>query len=63
MENLVAKQIEKEEVENLVFPSQPIKLRTPEEQKALLKKLHDAEKLGKIYFTIKLKSFSKILRD
>lgn len=49
MENLVAKQIEKEEVEHLVFPSKPIKLRTPEEQKALLKKLHDAEKLGNLF--------------
>ena len=49
MENIVAKQIEKEEVENLVFPSQPIKLRTPEEQKALLKKLHNAEKLGNLF--------------
>ena len=49
MENLVAKQIEKEEVENLVFPSQPIKLRTQEEQKALLKKLHNAEKLGNLF--------------
>ncbi len=49
MENLVAKLIEKEEVESLVFPSEPIKSRTPEEQKALIKKLHDAEKLGNLF--------------
>ncbi len=49
MEHLAAKQIEKEEVEHLIFPSDPIKLRTPEEQKALLKKLHDAEKLGNLF--------------
>ena len=49
MENLVVKQIEKEEVEHLVFRSKPIKLRTPEEQKALLKKLYDAEKLGNLF--------------
>lgn len=49
MENLVTKQVEKEEVENLVFPAEPIKLRTPEEQKALLKKLHDAEKIGNLF--------------
>ena len=49
MENIVAKTIEKEEVERLLFPKSPIKLRTPEEQKSLLKKLHDAESLGNLF--------------
>lgn len=49
MENIVAKLIEKEEVEKLSFPSNPIKLRSPEEQKTLLKKLRDAEKLGNLF--------------
>jgi len=49
MENLAAKLIEKEEVENLVFPSKPIKFTSAEEQKTLLKKLQDAEKLGNLF--------------
>lgn len=49
MENLVAKEVEKEEIAGLTFPAKPIKLRTHEEQKSLLKKLHDAEKLGNLF--------------
>ena len=49
MENLVAKKVEKEEIAFLKFPSKSIKLRTGEEQKELLKKLHDAEKIGNLF--------------
>ncbi|MEN8958137.1 MAG: hypothetical protein ABF258_08940 [Flavobacteriales bacterium] len=49
MENLVAKKIEKEEVESLVFPSNPISLRSNEEQKAFVTKLKNAEKLGNLF--------------
>lgn len=49
MENLVTKKIEKEEVEGLVFPSKPIKLRTEEEQVGFIKKLKKAEKLGNLF--------------
>jgi len=49
MENLVTKKIEKEEVDNLIFPSKPIKLRTNEEQRSLVEKLMKAEKLGNLF--------------
>jgi uncharacterized protein (UPF0248 family) len=49
MENLVTKKIEKEEVENLSFPTKPIKLRTKEEQLVLIEKLKKAEQLGNTY--------------
>lgn len=49
MENLVAKKIEKEAVESLIFPNKPIKLRTAEEQKGFIKKLKKAEQLGNLF--------------
>jgi uncharacterized protein (UPF0248 family) len=49
MENLVTKKIEKEEVENLSFPTKPIKLRSKEEQLVLIEKLKKAEQLGNTY--------------
>jgi len=49
MENLATKKIEKEEVENLKFPTKPIRLRTKEEQSSLVQKLKKAEKLGNLF--------------
>lgn len=49
MSDLTVKRIEKEEVANLKFPKAPIKIRTEQEQKGLLKKLQDAEKLGNLF--------------
>lgn len=49
MQNLIAKKIEKEEVETLIFPSKPIKLRSLEDQKGFVRKLKRAEKLGNLF--------------
>jgi hypothetical protein len=49
MENVATKKIEKEEVENLRFPNKPIKVRTKEEQIALVLKLKKAEQLGNLF--------------
>ncbi|MFB0997851.1 MAG: hypothetical protein QMC28_04020 [Flavobacteriales bacterium] len=49
MENVVTKKIEKEEVENLRFPNKLIKVRTKEEQIALVLKLKKAEQLGNLF--------------
>lgn len=49
METIKAQLIEKEEVPNLLFPAEPINLRTEAEQKELVSKLNRATTLGNVH--------------
>lgn len=49
METLRAQLIEKEIVPNLIFPSNPICVRTEQEQKDLIRKLERATTLGNVH--------------
>ncbi len=49
METIKTKLIEKEEVSSLHFPSEPISIRTEQEQKELIAKLKTATTLGNVH--------------
>ena len=49
METLRTKLIEKEDVTSLIFPSDPIHIRTIAEQKELVNKLKNATTLGNVH--------------